>query len=163
MAKVAKEEHVVLPLVRLTKVGDGVYRYGDGSEYPDARKFEDADVIPVVFVEKKADGTYEYVDASEVEVSWGDITGKPSTFPPASHTHEIEDVNGLQSALDGKAAASHTHSISQVSNLQSALDAKLTATQAEAQADSTAEDVATLVADFNALLAKLRAAGIMAE
>src|SRR5690606_37104838 len=163
MAKVAKEEHVVLPIVRLTKVGDGVYRYGDGSEYPDARKFEDADVIPVVFVEKKADGTYEYVDASEVEVSWGDITGKPSTFPPASHTHEIEDVNGLQSALDGKAAASHTHSISQVSNLQSALDAKLTATQAEAQADSTAEDVATLVADFNALLAKLRAAGIMAE
>ena len=163
MAKVAKEEHVVLPLVRLTKVGDGVYRYGDGSEYPDARKFEDADVIPVVFVEKKADGTYEYVDASDVEVSWGDITGKPSTFPPASHTHEIEDVNGLQSALDGKAAASHTHSISQVSNLQSALDAKLTATQAEAQADSTAEDVATLVADFNALLAKLRAAGIMAE
>jgi len=163
VAKVAKEEHVVLPLVRLTKVGDGVYRYGDGSEYPDARKFEDADVIPVVFVEKKADGTYEYVDASDVEVSWGDITGKPSTFPPATHTHEIEDVNGLQSALDGKAAASHTHSISQVSNLQSALDAKLTATQAEAQADSTAEDVATLVADFNALLAKLRAAGIMAE
>lgn len=163
MAKIAKEEHAVLPLVRLTKVGDGVYRYGDGSEYPDARKFEDADVIPVVFVEKKADGTYEYVDASDVEVSWGDITGKPSTFPPASHTHEIEDVNGLQSALDGKAAASHTHSISQVSNLQSALDAKLTATQAEAQADSTAEDVATLVADFNALLAKLRAAGIMAE
>lgn len=163
MAKVAKEEHVVLPLVRLKKVGDGVYRYGDGSEYPDARKFEDADVIPVVFVEKKADGTYEYVDASDVEVSWGDITGKPSTFPPATHTHEIEDVNGLQSALDGKAAASHTHSISQVSNLQSALDAKLTATQAEAQADSTAEDVATLVADFNALLAKLRAAGIMAS
>src|SRR5690606_27883414 len=149
--------------VRLTKVGDGVYRYGDGSEYPEARKFEDAAVIPVVYVEKKADGTYEYVGASEVEVSWSDITGKTSTFPPASHTHEIEDVNGLQSALDGKAAASHTHSISQVSNLQSALDAKLTATQAEAQADSTAEDVATLVADFNALLAKLRAAGIMAE
>lgn len=209
MAKVAKEEHVVLPLVRLTKVGDGVYRYGDGSEYPDARKFEDAEVIPVVFVEKKADGTYEYVEASDVEVSWGDITGKPSTFPPASHTHEIEDVNGLQSALDGKAAASHTHddryytesevdaalagkadaththeisdvnglqsaldgkaaashthSISQVSNLQSALDAKLTAAQAEAQADSEAADLETLVADFNALLAKLRAAGIMAE
>ena len=185
MAKVAKEEHVVLPIVRLTKVGDGTYRYGDGSEYPDARKFEDADVIPVVFVEKKADGTYEYVEASDVEVSWGDITGKPSTFPPATHTHEIEDVNGLQSALDGKADASHTHeisdvnglqsaldgkadashthNISQISGLQSALDAKLSATRAEAQADSEAEDVATLVADFNALLAKLRAAGIMAE
>lgn len=35
--------------------------------------------------------------------------------------------------------------------------------QAAAQANSTAADVATLVADFNALLAKLRAAGIMAS
>lgn len=34
--------------------------------------------------------------------------------------------------------------------------------QAAAQADSTAADVATLRADFNALLAKLRAAGLMA-
>ena len=35
-------------------------------------------------------------------VAWDDVTGKPSTFPPADHTHEISDVNGLQSALDGK-------------------------------------------------------------
>lgn len=35
--------------------------------------------------------------------------------------------------------------------------------QAAAQADSTAADVAALVADFNALLAKLKAAGIMAS
>ncbi|MDC0761689.1 head fiber protein [Brevibacillus sp. AG] len=41
------------------------------------------------------------------------------------------------------------------------LNGKLTATKAAAQADSTATDVAGLVADFNALLAKLRAAGIM--
>lgn len=34
--------------------------------------------------------------------------------------------------------------------------------QAAAQADSTAADVAGLVTDFNALLAKLRAAGLMA-
>lgn len=35
-------------------------------------------------------------------------------------------------------------------------------TPAAAQADSTATDVAGLVTDFNALLAKLRAAGIIA-
>ena len=34
---------------------------------------------------------------------------------------------------------------------------------AENQADSTATDVAGLVADFNALLAKLKAAGLMAD
>lgn len=33
--------------------------------------------------------------------------------------------------------------------------------QAENQSDSAAEDVAELVADFNALLAKLKAAGLM--
>jgi len=32
---------------------------------------------------------------------------------------------------------------------------------AAVQADSTAEDVATLLADFNGLLAKLKAAGLM--
>jgi len=43
-----------------------------------------------------------------------------------------------------------------------AVTPKLTATQAAAQADSTATDVAGIVADHNALLAKLRAAGIIA-
>lgn len=36
-------------------------------------------------------------------------------------------------------------------------------TQQAAQADSTAADVATLKTDFNALLAKLRSAGILAS
>ncbi|GED69397.1 hypothetical protein BRE01_30990 [Brevibacillus reuszeri] len=41
------------------------------------------------------------------------------------------------------------------------LNGKLTAKKAAAQADSTATGVEGLVADFNELLAKLRAAGIM--
>jgi hypothetical protein len=36
----------------------------------------------------------------------------------------IAKTNGLQSALDGKAATSHTHAISDVTGLQTALDAK---------------------------------------
>ena len=35
--------------------------------------------------------------------------------------------------------------------------------QAATQADSVAEDVSTLVSDFNGLLAKLKAAGLMAS
>ncbi|EAS8902425.1 TPA: head fiber protein [Salmonella enterica subsp. enterica serovar Korkeasaari] len=38
-----------------------------------------------------------------------------------------------------------------------------TVKQAAAQADSVATDVAGLVTDFNALLAKLRAAGVLAS
>lgn len=41
--------------------------------------------------------------------------------------------------------------------------AKATMARAAAQANSVAADVATVVADFNALLAKLRAAGIIAQ
>ena len=41
----------------------------------------------------------------EVTIAWDDIDGKPETFIPASHTHTISDIEGLQDALDGKADA----------------------------------------------------------
>jgi hypothetical protein len=56
--------------------------------------------------------------------AWADITGKPSTFPPSTHSHAIADVTGLQAALDGKqaagsyAAASHSHATADVTSLQ---------------------------------------------
>lgn len=40
------------------------------------------------------------------------------------NAHQITNVFGLQSALNGKANTVHTHSISDVSGLQSALDSK---------------------------------------
>lgn len=54
--------------------------------------------------------------------SWNDLTDRPSSFTPSSHasshgsagsdpvTVAISQVTGLQTAIDGKAAASHTHS-----------------------------------------------------
>lgn len=41
--------------------------------------------------------------------SWSEVTSKPTTFTPSSHNHTIEDVAGLQDALDGKAAVAHNH------------------------------------------------------
>ena len=38
-------------------------------------------------------------------VTWANVSGKPSTFTPSSHTHAISEVTGLQTALDGKQAA----------------------------------------------------------
>ncbi|MDZ5608567.1 head fiber protein [Bacillus pseudomycoides] len=74
-----------------------------------------------------------------VTVTWSDVSGKPTTFPPATHTHTIADITSLQTTLNGK----------------------LTATKAAAQANSTATDVAGIVADFNSLLSKLKSAGIL--
>lgn len=34
-------------------------------------------------------------------VSWTDVTGKPSTFTPSSHTHSTSDINGLNSYVKG--------------------------------------------------------------
>lgn len=47
---------------------------------------------------------YEPFSASTASsVPWAGVTGKPSTFTPSEHTHDIDDVTGLQDALDSKA------------------------------------------------------------
>lgn len=52
------------------------------------------------------DGTpWEGGGGEPVAVAWGDITGKPATFTPATHTHTIAQIDGLQAALDAKADA----------------------------------------------------------
>ena len=45
------------------------------------------------------------VDAAEVAdaVPWTGVTGKPTTFTPATHSHTIAQVTGLQAGLDAKA------------------------------------------------------------
>lgn len=101
--------------------------------------------IPFVPVTKNENGEFVYTsiggDLDDITITWGDIQNKPTEFTPESHSHSISEVDGLQTELD----------------------AKLTASQAAAQADSSAEDIATLVSDFNDLLAKLRTAGILSE
>lgn len=52
-------------------------------------------------------------------------TALSSTYAQLAHAHTIADVTGLQTALDGKAAASHTHTTTQVSGLDTALANKL--------------------------------------
>ena len=42
-------------------------------------------------------------------IAWSNITGKPSSYTPSTHTHTISQVTNLQSTLDGKASSSHTH------------------------------------------------------
>lgn len=61
---------------------------------------------------------------STINVLWDDIGNKPTEFPPEAHTHEIDDVNGLQDALDDLAVDGHTHDISDINNLQDELDLK---------------------------------------
>jgi len=101
--------------------------------------------------------------------SWDDITDKPSTYPPSSHTHSASQVTGLAAVATsgdytdlsgtpaipsspgdiGAAPASHSHS-------------GLMAGDAPDVPDSTAADIETVVNDLNAVIAALRARGVLA-
>lgn len=41
----------------------------------------------------------ESATGGEITVTWNDVSGKPATFPPATHTHTIDQVTNLQTEL----------------------------------------------------------------
>ncbi|WP_164260779.1 tail fiber domain-containing protein [Stenotrophomonas maltophilia] len=81
------------------------------------------------------------------------VTGKPTTYPPSTHTHTKAQVGldkvdntadldkpistATQTALDGKAASSHSHTIANVTGLQAALDGKAAASHSHTIANVT--------------------------
>jgi tripartite-type tricarboxylate transporter receptor subunit TctC len=38
--------------------------------------------------------------------TWDELTGKPATFTPSTHSHPISEVTSLQTTLDAKATTS---------------------------------------------------------
>lgn len=82
-------------------------------------------------------------------VAWENISKKPQTFAPSAHTHATSQVDGLDSALAGKAPVTHTHTksqitdfahtheISEVTDLQDALDGKANASHTHTQGQVT--------------------------
>src|SRR5699024_4477492 len=46
--------------------------------------------------------------------AWGEISGKPSTYPPSAHDHSIGQVSGLKDELGGKADDGITHTKGEV-------------------------------------------------
>lgn len=75
----------------------------------------------------------------------------------AVHAHAIADVTGLQTALDGKAATSHTHSTSDITGLDAALASKVSKTTGitDASTSHAVTDFATTNAALDALGAKI--------
>ena len=51
----------------------------------------------------------------DASVAWEDVTGKPTTFAPAAHTHAWSEVTEKPTTFD---PATHTHDVSDVSGLQ---------------------------------------------
>lgn len=58
-------------------------------------------------------------------VPWSGVSGKPSTFTPASHTHDDRyyTETEVNSKLNGKANSSHTHTKSQITDFPTSMPA----------------------------------------
>ena len=57
-----------------------------------------------------------YARADHVHTcSYNNLTNKPSSFTPSSHTHSISNITNLQSTLNDKADEEHTHSHEDIS------------------------------------------------
>lgn len=71
---------------------------------------------------------------TEARHTWDLLAQKPTSYPPAQHEHALDDVTGLQDALDGKTDTTdprlsdartptmHTHEITDVDGLQAIID-----------------------------------------
>lgn len=51
-----------------------------------------------------------------ITIEWVDVTNKPSTFPPSTHTHPTSEITGLDTALSGKSNVGHTHTKSEITD-----------------------------------------------
>ncbi|PZT41210.1 hypothetical protein A7X97_03725 [Stenotrophomonas sepilia] len=137
-------------------VGDIHWRVGDQALYGVAwEKIDNTDQVTSV-AGKQGDVTLVAGDigglgalATRNDVDFNThVTGKPTTYPPSTHTHTKAQVGldkvdntadldkpistATQTALDGKAAASHSHTIANVTGLQAALDGKAAAPHSHA-------------------------------
>ena len=54
--------------------------------------------------------------------SYNQLTEVPTTFPPSEHGHTIDEIDSLQTVLDGKAEYVHPHEISDITGLQEIID-----------------------------------------
>ncbi len=71
-------------------------------------------------------------------LTWGEITGKPSTFTPSSHTHDDRyyTESEVDSKLSRKANSSHNHTISQITDIANASVKSATSATTAASAQS---------------------------
>ena len=91
--------------------------------------WKSGDVISATKLNAMEDGI---VEGSE-SVAWAEITGKPTTFAPETHSHAWGDVTGKPTTF---APSEHTHTIANVTGLQAKLDdfeARLSALETPAE------------------------------
>lgn len=98
--------------------------------------FTDGSSIPTGFTSNAIITTNS--NSLQGNLTWGEITGKPSTFTPVSHTHDDRyyTESEVDSKLSGKANTSHNHTISQITDIANASVKSATSATTAASAQS---------------------------
>lgn len=84
----------------------------------------------IIYIDTTTNSSYYWDDntrtykALDVQ-TWANLTGKPSTFPPSSHTHDDRyfTETEMNSKLAGKANSSHTHKKADITDFPTSMPA----------------------------------------
>ena len=106
---------------------------------------------------KKGDGVKTYAELGSIGTvaEWEYLPGKPETFEPSAHDHTIAQVNGLQTALDGKSAEEHSHAWASITGKPSTFEPSAHDHAVVADETTELEAAATLQGLAEALSARI--------
>jgi hypothetical protein len=117
---------------------DHTHDIADITDLNTAKVAEAAKVTNAMTVTFNGDNTPENVTTFDGSAAATlDITLAKVGAAAATHTHEMDSVNGLSDALSGKAKTIHSHAISDVTDLQTTLDGKAASEHTHEIADVT--------------------------
>ena len=133
-----------IPSAQLPSYVDDVVEYANLAAFPGTGS---SGILYIALDTNKqyrwAGSTYQQITSGAVD----SVAGKTGVI-----TLDTSDINGLNTALSGKAASSHTHSIADVTGLQTALDSKATTSALSTLSTNVGATDTNYVTVFNAAL-----------
>lgn len=133
-----------IPSAQLPSYIDDVVEYANLAAFPGTGS---SGILYIALDSSKqyrwAGSTYQQITSGAVD----SVAGKTGVI-----TLDTNDINGLSTALSGKAASTHSHVIGDITGLQTALDAKATTSALNALSTNVGATDTNYVAVFNAAL-----------
>ena len=134
-----------IPSAQLPSYVDDVVEYANLAAFPGTGS---SGILYIALDTNKqyrwAGSTYQQITSGAVD----SVAGKTGVI-----TLDTNDINGLSTALSGKAASTHSHVIGDVTGLQTALDAKASASSVTTLSTNVGATDTNLVSVFAAALA----------
>ena len=122
----------------------------DVVEYSNLAAFPGTGSSGILYIALDTNKQYRWAGSSYQQISSGavdSVAGKTGVI-----TLDTNDINGLSTALSGKAASSHTHSIADITGVHGALDAKATTCALSTLSTNVGATDTNYVTVFNAAL-----------